>query len=218
MARTPSGTITSVCTLLAPAKTVSGISNAGEAVINAVGHGYSVGDIVLLFSSWGRMNFRAGRVKAAPTPDTFVFEGFDTTNTDLYPAGGGAGTARKASTWVDLDRTRNHSSSGGDAKTVAFKWTESDVETVLNDGFSAVQRTFEMDADMIGSPAYNALRTLSQTQAPTIVRRRAKTGAISLIPGTVSFNEEEIESEGQPVVNRGTINGQNVSTRYAAAA
>jgi hypothetical protein len=217
MARTPSGTITSVCTLLAPAKTIASISNAPECVVNSVAHGYSVGDILLVFSSWGRLNFRAGRVKSVPTPDSFVLEDFDTTNTDLYAAGGGAGTVRKASTWVDLDRTRNHTSSGGDAKTTAFKWTESDVETVLNDGFSAVQRTFEMDADMIGSPAYKALKTLSQTQAPTIVRRRAKTGALSLIPGTVSFNEEEIESEGQPVVNRGTINGQNVSTRYAAA-
>lgn len=215
MARTPSGTITSVATVLAAAKTVTSVSNAAEAVVNCVAHGYSNGNIVLMFSSWGRLNYRAGRVKSA-TADTFVLEGFDTTNTDLYPAGGGAGTVRLATTFVDLDRTRNHSSSGGDAKTVTFKWTETDVETVLNDGFSAVQRTFEMDADMIGSPAYNALKTLSQTQAPTIVRRRARTGAMSLIPGTVSFNEEEIESEGQPVVNRGTINGQNISTRYAA--
>ena len=50
----------------------------------------------------------------------------------------------------------------------------------------------------------------------TIVRRRAKTGAVSLIPGTVSFNEEEIESEGSIVTVKGTINGQNISTRYAA--
>ena len=84
------------------------------------------------------------------------------------------------------------------------------------DGFSAVTRTFEMDADMIGTPAYVALASLSATQAPTVVRRRAKTGAFSLIPGTVAFNQEDIEAEGQIVRVKGTINGQNISTKYAA--
>jgi hypothetical protein len=217
MARTPSGTITSVATVLAAARTISAVSNAAEAVVSSTAHGYSNGDIVVLFSSWGRLNFRAARVKSATT-DSFVLEGFDTTSVDLYPSGvtSGAGTVRKATTFVDLDRTKSHASSGGDAKVVTVKWTESDVETTLNDGFSAVQRTFEMDADMIGTPAYNALRLLSQTQVPTIVRRRAKTGALTLLPGTVSFNEEEIESEGAAVVVKGTINAQNISTRYAA--
>ena len=110
----------------------------------------------------------------------------------------------------------NHSSSGGDAKTVNVKFIESDVEFVLNDGFNAVQRTFEMDADMIGSPAYEALKMLSETNADTIVRRRAKTGALSLIPAKIAFNEEETLTEGQAVVVKGTVNAQNISTRYAA--
>lgn len=216
MARTPTGTITSVATALATAKTISAISNAAEAVATSTSHGYSNGDIVLVFSSWGRINFRAFRVKSVTT-DTFVLEGCDTSNTEFFAPGGGAGTARKVSTWVDLDRTMAHSSSGGDPKNITVKFVESDVETSINDGFSAVQRTFEMDADMIGTPAYNALKTLSATQADTVVRRRAKTGAFSLIPGRVAFNEEEQESEGQIVRVKGTINGQNISTRYAAA-
>lgn len=216
MARTPTGTITSVATALAVAKTISAITNAAEAVATSTAHGYSNGDIVLVFSSWGRINFRAFRVKSVTT-DTFVLEGCDTSNTEFFTPGGGAGTVRKVSTWVDLDRTMSHSSSGGDPKNITVKFVESDVETSINDGFSAVQRTFEMDADMIGTPAYNALKTLSATQADTVVRRRAKTGAFSLIPGRIAFNEEEQESEGQIVRVKGTINGQNISTRYAAA-
>ena len=215
MARTPSGTITSVATVLAPAKTITGISNAAEAVVNCVAHGYNAGDIVLVFSSWGRLNYRAFKVKS-PTTDAFTLQECDTSNQEQYTPGGGAGTVRKVTTWVDLDRTMKHASGGGDAKQVAVKFSESDVEVSINDGFTAVQRTFEMDADMIGTPGYTALRTLSQTNASTIVRRRAKTGAISLIPGTVSFNEEEIESEGSIVTVKGTINGQNISTRYGA--
>lgn len=96
------------------------------------------------------------------------------------------------------------------------KFIESDNEIVLNDGFNAVQRTFDMDADMIGSPAYEALRTLSDTNADTVVRQRAKTGALPLIPAKVSFNEEETLTEGQAVVVKGTFNAQNKSTRYPA--
>lgn len=216
MARTPTGTIHSVATVLAPAKTVTNISNAAEGVVSSVAHGYSVGDIVLIFSGWGRLNFRAFRVKSV-TSDTFVLEGANTSNSELFSAGGGGGTVQKVTTWVDLDKTLNHSTSGGDAKTVNVKFIESDVEIVLNDGFNAVARTFDMDADMIGTPAYNALKMLSDTNANTVIRRRTKAGALSLIPATVSFNEEETLTEGQIVTVKGTFNGQNISTRYAAA-
>ena len=215
MARTPTGTIHSVATVLSTAKTITGISNAAEAVVSSVAHGFANGDLVLVLSSWGRLNYRAYRVKSV-TADTFVLEGANTTNTDWFTPGQGGGSARKATTWVDLDRTMNHNTSGGEAKTVNVKFIESDVEFVLNDGFSAVQRTFEMDADMIGSPAYDALKMLSETNADTIVRRRAKTGAMSLIPAKVAFNEEETLTEGQAVVVKGTFNAQNLSTRYAA--
>lgn len=216
MARTPTGTIHSVATALAVAKTITGISNAAEAVVSSVAHGYSNGDIVLVTSNWGRLNFRAFRVKTS-LADSFVLEGANTTNTEFYAPGGGLGSVRKVSTWVDLDRTLNHSSSGGDAKTVNVKFIESDVEIALNDGFTAVQRTFDMDADMIGTPAYNALKTLSETNADTVVRRRTRSGALSLVPATVSFNEEETLTEGQIVTVKGTFNAQNISTRYAAA-
>ncbi|MDH1824610.1 phage tail tube protein [Delftia tsuruhatensis] len=215
MARTPNGTITSVATVLATAKTISAITNAAEAVASSTAHGYSVGDVLLIYSGWGRLNFRAARVKTVTT-DSFTLEGIDTSNTELFTPGSGAGSARKVTTMVDLDRTMNHSSSGGDAKTVNVKFIESDVEIVLNDGFNAVQRTFDMDADMIGTPAYTALKMLSDTNADTVVRRRAKTGAVSLIPAKVSFNEEETLTEGQAVTVKGTFNAQNISTRYAA--
>lgn len=215
MARTPTGTITSLATALSTAKTVTGISNAAEAVVSATAHGFSIGDIVIIYSAWGRLNSRAFRVKSATT-DSFVLEGADTTNTEFYTAGNGGGSVQKVTTWVDLDRTMNHSSSGGEAKTVNVKFIESDVEIVLNDGFSAVQRTFEMDADLIGTPGYNACKTLSATDAMTVVRRRAKTGAVSLIPAKIAFNEEETLTEGQAVTVKGTVNAQNISTRYAS--
>ena len=121
MARTPNGTVHSVATVLASAKTITAITNAAEASCSSTAHGYSVGDILIIYSGWGRLNFRAARVKSVTT-DAFVLEKIDTSNTELFTPGGGAGSARKVSTWVDLDRTMNHSSSGGDAKTVNVKF------------------------------------------------------------------------------------------------
>lgn len=216
MARLPTGTVHSVATVLSAEKSVTAISNAAEAQVTSTGHGFTNGDIVLITSPWGRLNLRAFRIKSATTND-FVLEGGNTSNTDLFATGsGGGGNVQKVTTWVDLDKTLNHSSSGGDPKTVNVKFIESEVEIVLNDGFNAVSRTFDMDADMIGTPAYGALKTLSDTDAFTIVRRRSKSGAISLIPAKVAFNEEETLTEGQIITVKGTFNAQNISTRYAA--
>lgn len=216
MARLPTGTVHSVATVLSAEKNVTEISNAAEALVTSAGHGFANGDIVLITSPWGRLNLRAFRIKSS-TANDFVIEGGNTSNTDLYSSGGGGGgKVQKVTTWVDLDKTLNHSSSGGDPKTVNVKFIESEVEIVLNDGFNAVSRTFDMDADMIGTPAYSALKTLSDTDAFTIVRRRSKSGALSLIPAKVAFNEEETLTEGQIITVKGTFNAQNISTRYAS--
>ena len=69
------------------------MTNAVEAVVSSVAHGLSNSDIVLIYSGWGRLNFRAFRIKNVLT-DSFALEGADTTNTDLYCPGAGVGTVR----------------------------------------------------------------------------------------------------------------------------
>lgn len=216
MARTPSGTISSVATAFAAAKTISAITNAAEAVVTATAHGMSVGDIVEVTSGWARLNLRAFRVKSSADANTLVLEQADTSNTSLFPAGSGIGSIRKVNTWVQLTNTLNPNSSGGEAKKVTYKFTESDVEYNINDGFSAVDRTFDIDADAITTPGYLALRQLTDVQTNTIMRKVAKSGATSLLPCTVNLNEEEIEQDGQIVVCRVAVSGNARSTRYAA--
>ena len=67
----------------------------------------------------------------------------------------------------------NHSTSGGDPKEVNVSSSESDQEFTINDGFTAIKRTMSMDADMIDTPFYNALRDLTEVQSDTIIQRRA---------------------------------------------
>jgi hypothetical protein len=217
MARTLSGTLFSIATAFGSAVTVSAVTNASEAVVTATAHGFVAGDILEVTSGWGGLQLRALRVKAGSvTTNAFTLEGMDTTNTTLYPPGSGIGSARKVSTWVQITTVLNPSTSGGEAKSVTYKYVESNVEFKINDGFSSVDRTMSLDADAIASPGYIALKSLTQVQTNTMMRSVAKSGAVSYLPCTVALNEEEIMQDGQIVTVNVAISGNNISTRYAS--
>lgn len=213
MATLPSGTLMAVASAFAAAKTVSGISNAAEAVVSCTAHGYSVGDIVQIYSAWGRLNRRAVRVKSVTT-DTFVAESIDTTNTEFFPPGSGGGTARKVNTFTQIPKYLNATSSGGDPKQVTVRFDDEDTESSLNDGFSAVTESFEVDADQFGSVPYNTLRTLSEVQTDTILKKTLKNGSIIFTPCTVALNENVKRQQGSIMTNMVSVSGNGRITRY----
>ena len=215
MATLPSGTLLSVATAFASAKTVTGISNAAEAVVSCTAHGYQVGDIVQIYSAWGRLNRRAVRVKSVTT-DTFVAAGIDTSNTEFFPAGSGGGTVREVNTFTQISKYLNSNASGGEPRTVTVRFMDEDVETVLNDGFTAVQETFEIDADQYGTSAYNSLRRLSEVQTDTILKKTLKTGSVIYTPCTIALNENVRMADGQILTNTVSISGNGRLTRYSA--
>lgn len=202
-----------VATAFAAAKTVSAISNAAEASVSCTAHGYSVGDILQLYSGWGRLNRRAVRVKSATT-DAFVAELIDTTNTEFFPTGSGGGTVRKVTTFTQIPKYLNPTQSGGDPKNVTVRFMDEDTDTNLNDGFNAVTESFEIDSDQFGTSSYNALRTLSDVQTDTILKKTLKSGAIIFTPCTVSLNENPKLSSGSIMTNVVSINGNGRITRY----
>ena len=215
MAQVPTGTLFSVATAFGADKTVTAISNATTAVVSCTAHGYSNGDIVEITSGWGKLNKRAFRV-AAVSADTFQLENQDTTNTSFYPTGSSAGTVRKVTTWQQFDKVMNPQSTGGDPKTVQYKYVESDVEYSINDGFSATSYTLELDADAIGGAGYNAAKALTETQTDTIMQMRLRSGSPIYLPCKVALNENVKLQDGQ--INRVMVafNGNNRATRYAA--
>ena len=215
MATLPSGTLLSVATAFASAKTVTGISNAAEAVVSCTAHGYQVGDIVQIYSAWGRLNRRAVRVKSVTT-DTFVADGIDTSNAEFFPAGSGAGAVREVNTFTQISKYLNTNSSGGEPKTVTVRFMDEDVETTLNDGFTAVQETFEIDADQYGTAAYTALRQLSEVQTDTILKKTLKNGSVIYTPCTIALNENVRMADGQILTNTVSISGNGRITRYTA--
>lgn len=215
MAQVPTGTTFQLYTSLATAKVISAISNAAEASVSSTAHGYSNGDVVFIESGWGRLNKRAFKIKSVTT-DAFVLEGMNTTNTTFYPSGAGAGNAYKAMTPVQVTQVLASNSQGGEPQTVNYKYLESDVQFSINDGFSAVQRQLEVDADALGTPAYVLLQTLTETGASTVLKTILKNGSYTLTPGTVAMNEEVILQDGQVNRVRVAFSASNRSTRYAS--
>lgn len=215
MPSVPTGTTFFMATGFAAARTVTAVSNAIEAVVTSVAHGYAAGDILEITSGWGRINKRAIRVKA-PTADTFIAELIDTSNTNFFPPGTGIGSVRKVTGWTEITKVFSVSSSGGDPKPVNFKYMASDVEYSLNDGFTAVNQTLEIDADSFGEAGYMLLKSLTDVQTDTIQRTVKRNGSIILRPCTVALNEEVISQDGQVDRVRCAFSGNNRITRYAA--
>jgi len=216
MASLPTGTIISIATVFAAAKTVTAISNAAEGVVSCTAHGYSAGDIIEITSGWGRLNKRAFKVKTILT-DSFALDGASTVSTEFFPVGSSAGTVRKVSTWQQVSKVMNPTSSGGEPKPVPVKYLESDVEFTKNDGFTATQEGFDIDADEIGQAGYEALRSLSDVQTDTIMKKTLKSGSIILTPCTVALNENVQMSDGKINTCKVAISGNNRITRYASA-
>ena len=215
MAQVPTGSTFFIASAFAASKTTTIVTNASEAVVTSAGHGYSNGDIVEMTSGWGRLNRRNFRIKSVAT-DTFVLEGADTSSTTFYPVGTGVGSVRKISTFTQITTTMNPQSTGGDPKTVTYKFIESDVEYSINDGFTATSYTLELDADSIGSAGYTALKTLTEVQTDTSLKIVTRNGALIFQPCTVALNEAIRMQDGQ--INRVNVsfNGNNRLTRYAS--
>jgi hypothetical protein len=215
MAQVPTGATFHVASSFGVAKTITAVSNAAEALVTGT-HDFANGDIVEMTSGWGRLNKRAFRIKSVSGTASFVLEGADTTSTSFYPPGTGTGTVRKVATFTQITTVMAPSSSGGDPKTVTYKFIESDVEYMINDGFSATSYSMELDADSIGSAGYTALKSLTDVQTDTILRINMRSGSIMLIPCTLALNESVSFSDGQINKVKAAFNGNNRLTRYAA--
>lgn len=215
MAQVPTGTTFFIASSYAAAKTTTIVTNAAEAVVTSVGHGYANGDFVEVTSGWGRLHRRVFRLKSVAA-DTMVLEGADTTNTTFYPSGTGIGSVRKVTAWTQITSVMSPQSSGGEPKDVSYKFVESDVDYSINDGFSATKYTMDLDADSIGSAGYTALKTLTDVQTDTCLKMVMRSGSLVLAPCTVALNESVKLQDGSINKVNASFNGNNRLTRYAS--
>ncbi len=77
-------------------------------------------------------------------------------------------------------------------------------------------KSFEIDADQFGTTAYNTLRTLSEVQTDTILKKTLKNGVTIYTPCKLALNENVKFADGSIMTNVVSINGNGRITRYAA--
>lgn len=215
MAQVPTGTTFYIASAYSAPVVTSQVTNGIEPTVTAAAHGYANGDVVEITSGWGRLHKRNFRIKSVAT-NTFVLEGADTTSISFYPVGTGIGSVRKISTFQQITQVMNPQSSGGDPKNVTYKYTESDVENSINDGFAATSYTMELDADAVSTLGYAALKSLTEVQTDTCLKMLSRSGSMIFQPCTVALNEAVKLQDGQ--INRVSVsfNGNNRLTRYAS--
>lgn len=188
----PNGAIVSIGTSYSAAKTITAISNADPGVATAATHGFSDNDILVISSAWPRLDQAIVRVANSDT-GTFALEGVDTTDTTLYPTGGGAGTAREVMTWVPLSQITNSTMSGGEQQFFSWQYLEDGVQRQRPTFKNARSMEFTMDFDA-SLAWHDALLTADRAGTPHALRVALPSG------GTIYYNVY-VGFDGEPTLD-----------------
>lgn len=210
----PNGAVVSIASAYAASITVTAISNASTAVASAEGHGLANGDIVEVTSGWSRLNSRIARV-AGVTADTFQLDGINTTSTNLYPAGGGAGSVRKVSTWQQITQVLEFTTSGGEQQFVTYSFLEEDVEHQIPTvkSASSFQMTIGDDAEL---PWYSILSDANDDRIPRAVSVVLPSGSAIFYNGYVTLNKTPTLTKNELMGLQSTVSLTSEPMRYAA--
>jgi hypothetical protein len=208
----PDGSIISIGTTFGAAKSVTAITNANPGVATSAAHGLTNGALVIMQSTWPRLNNRIVRV-AGSVASAFNLEGIDTTLTSLYPAGGGAGTATEVTAWTPISQITQFDTNGGDQKMADVSFLELDFDTQLPSTTSAMSINIGI-ADDPSLAGYQALKLASDTRAIRPLRVQMPNGSQLLYYGYVALNENPTLSKGNVMQVKAVFALQSRVTRY----
>lgn len=210
----PNGAVVSVASTYAAAKTITAITNASPAVASSTAHGFVTGDLVEITSGWARLNRRIVRVTNI-TADTFSLEGVDATSTNLYPAGGGAGSARKISAWTQISQVLEFTTSGGEQQFVNYSFLESDAENQIPTVKSASSFTLSI-ADDATLPHYAVLSAANDDRVPRALRCSLPSGSQILYDGYVTLNKTPTLTKNEIMALQATVSMTSEPMRYVS--
>jgi hypothetical protein len=186
----------------------SAISNASEAICTTVGATLVAGDIVQIASGWTPLNGKVVRVKAA-TATAITLEAIDTTSTQIFPAGSGAGTLTKVLTWAQIPQITDVAFSGGDQNYADIVFLEDQQGRQLPTDKSAASMVLTVADDP--SLPYVAVVTAADSAKSMQAARLNLPGTDKLYYGAyTSFSL-------QPAVSRNNLLTRTVSLALQAA-
>lgn len=182
------GTRFAVAPLAALAVAISAISNANPAIASTA-NPPAEGDIVVVKSNWPGLTdvpVRAGDVVASTS---FVLDGYDTTNTGLYPAGEGGGVFFATEAFTSLSQVRDVTTEGGDQNYFEYQYVEDQTNRQRRKPTykSAMGYNIVMDEDS-DLAWFNVLKEMDRLGEPVVLRETTPKGDTIYYVGTVSFN------------------------------
>lgn len=147
----PNGSTVNQTTAFSTAVTITGISNAVNAVATLSGTipaGMAAGSEVLITSAWPALNNAFVRVKAVDAASkTVTLDGVDTTDLNQYPAGAGAGTIAVATQYKPLPPITDVGIGGGEQQSTSFQPLQLDRAVTLNTFKNGFTQTFTITHD-----------------------------------------------------------------------
>lgn len=173
-----------VSTSLEAAKTVTAISNAAPPVVSSTAHGYADGNEIVLFNSWDDFNEVVVR-SSATAANTFAFAGYDTTDTNFYPAASSAGTAQRVAGWTEIGQVLGVNASGGEASFEEVKPFDRRTAVKIFTGFSGSSLEMTLGWDRSRGDQ-QALHTASRSAAKKAFKFVLPGGIYGYAYGTVS--------------------------------
>lgn len=199
----------------ATALAFTAITNASEAVATVASADLDVGDIVLLTSGWSRLDNKVARVKAA-TESAITLEGVDTSNTELFPAGNGAGTMKKVLTWVQIPQVTDMNFSGGEQNYLDVVFLEDDQGKQIPTDKSAASIVLTI-ADDPAQP-FNAILMAADAGKKVQATRLNLPDNDTLLYGAyTSFSKQPAVSRNNVLTRTVNLALQSEPTRYLTA-
>ena len=208
----PNGATLKLATVYGSAIAVTAASNANPVVLTAAAHGLANGDLVEVSSGWSRINNRIFRVSLSAS-GTFALEGLDTSTTETYTPGGGAGSVRKITTLTQITQILETTSSGGEMGFTEVSLLENDFSTQLPTQASAQSIAISI-ADDPTLPGFIAVKAAAETRSPRALVVTLPNNSVILYNGIVSLDETPSLTKNSVMAVKSTFSLQGRPVRY----
>lgn len=210
----PNGAIMEIGVAFATAILATAISNANPAVVSAAAHDLEDGDVVVVTSGWVRLDGKVARVDDA-LASTFALEGIDTTRTQVYTAGSGAGSVRAVTSWAQISQITQVAMSGGEQQFYTFGFLEDDDDRQLPTTKNPITMTLTV-ADDPAKPYVPICEEADEDKEPRVVRLKLPNGSVIYYNAYVSISATPTLDRNSLMTRTITLSLAARPTRYAA--
>lgn len=184
----PNGALVAIASGYGAVKTMSAITNANPGVATfEVSHGFATSDIIEVTSGWSRLTNKIVKLGTVATNDAPLL-GIDTSLTSIYPALGGAGSAREITGWTQLSQILSSNSSGGEQQFLEYQFLEADAQKKIPTFKSASGLTFSI-ADDATQAGYLLASAANDDRLPRAVSITLPSGSVIYYNCYISLNK-----------------------------